>query len=84
MTNRKNNVNSKNEFSFGVLCFRNDTYFFCLLKGSIKHNDVNSIDISDSCNGIISFKFSNFAQQVNVIAQSRNIEYIAMSLPGAY
>ena len=76
MTNSKINVNSKYQFKFDVLGSRGEKYFFWPIVSYIYHEN-----IVISCSGrlsIISFKFGNFSQQLNTVAQSRNIQHIAI------
>ena len=78
------NVDEDEYFSFVTLIFFNNSYNFHELKYAIDNTD-HSIEIliqQDHYEHFsnISFKFRNFAQQVNMIAQSRNVEHIKIHI----
>ena len=87
----KNNYNRidvhvQMEFDFRTLICFGDKYLLYALECRIQ-NDIHSIEIDiirhfgrDSTFGGISLKFGKFAQQVNMFAQLKGIEYIAIGM----
>ena len=80
MTNGKINLDVKNEFDFNTLISFDNIYSLHTLKCSI-NNDDHSLEIRGNIQSqkgfrSISYKFGKFAQQLNVFAQSMNVEHI--------
>ena len=71
-------------FRFNVLEFSDGQYWLQRIWGTNQNPYYDPISIDLSCHGnascIISFKFGNFAQKVNVFAQSRNSTNVAMCI----